>query len=183
MTLRVEDERRMLAVVASCDARENLTWTVTDGTVAWVVLCNDLFWWATADAEPIETAADVDMLESCASDLATIGADATYWVAALYACRRRQMRPQGACFRFFASVCPEMVRFLDEAGPPRDGDNSPFGNPTAHDAAVDRGLAMRRRASAAEALVRALAVVPWLPPDVVAAIDAYNAADERVPEW
>lgn len=58
-----------------------------EGKLTVSVNCNDLFFWATADSEPIETDADVELLEEC------LKIDAVYGTT-IYACRRRKMRPQ-----------------------------------------------------------------------------------------
>ena len=56
--------------------------------------CSDVFGWAVADAEPIESAEDVALLERCLADLqAATGERYPSWLTELYAARRRNSRP------------------------------------------------------------------------------------------
>lgn len=60
-------------------------------------MCNDFFFWATADAEEI-TAADLPLLKSCLADLKQAD-DATYYLGELFAARKRHLRPQKPCYK------------------------------------------------------------------------------------
>lgn len=60
--------------------------------------CNDLFFWGTADAEPI-TVADVPLLRKALEDLRPL--DAGYEIGHLFAARKRRLRPQRPCYKDF----------------------------------------------------------------------------------
>lgn len=82
------------------------------------VNCNDLFVWACADGEDI-TEEDLPefylAIEDCGGNIKT-GSD-------LYCCRKRGMRPQGACYSYY----DKKYWFLFNAcGPERE---TGFGNP------------------------------------------------------
>ena len=112
---------RVIRLVAAYDAMSHLTFTILDDDGYWAgegnqngqlsigVNCNDLFWWATADLEPIETAEDVASLEEC------LAIDDVYGPT-IYACRRRKMRPQNCVLR---DMPAEIVPHLESCGPAR----------------------------------------------------------------
>lgn len=77
---------RVLAVWESCDISDGITWRVHEQDVKVFALCNDLFWWATADLEEI-TEDDLPLLERCAADLRTVNAE--YFLGELFASRQR----------------------------------------------------------------------------------------------
>jgi hypothetical protein len=79
------------------------------GDLCVTVNCNDLFYWACADAEPIETDADVDLLRECLQATDEYG-------TSLYACRRRKMRPQN---RILAKLPDEVKGHFEACGPAR----------------------------------------------------------------
>jgi hypothetical protein len=107
----------------------------TDPPVMFHVNCNDLFWWATADSEEVPPD-KVEMLEKAYADVEAMEKSivddeekACNWqpiAQILYACRSRNMRPQGA---YYKHVKKAFWRLLDEAGPERETDQGPFGNP------------------------------------------------------
>ena len=43
----------VLKIMADHELQDSLWWTVKDDTVKFMVNCNDLFYWATADAEEV----------------------------------------------------------------------------------------------------------------------------------
>ena len=81
------------------------------------VNCNDLFFWGCADAENIneELMVEFNQAVSDCGDL-RIGAE-------LYCARRREMRPQGACYSYYDKA---LWPLFDACGPERDVG---FGNP------------------------------------------------------
>jgi len=107
----------------------------TDGNYAPVTIlanCNDLFWWACADAEAV-TPENIDVLAQSIADI-TVFYEA--WRSAprdddrpppplvmrdlgvlLFCCRVRSMRPQGAFYKHFP---PGVRELFDAAGPDRD---------------------------------------------------------------
>ena len=78
--------------------------------------CNDLFYWAAADAEEI-TEGNIDILEQSLRDLQTSrDYSAPMFAHLLFCCRVRKMRPQGACYAMFPK---DTWHFFDECGEPR----------------------------------------------------------------
>lgn len=122
--------RRVLAVYDGFDGPEaggDLWWRV-DGEyapVTFFAICNDLFWWGTADLEAI-TPDNVGALERAMADCRSI--DPVVGVCegtGLFCCRVRGLRPQGVAY-------PKDERFwplFDACGPERVVD---FGNPKPH---------------------------------------------------
>lgn len=117
---------RVLAIWEQCDISDGITWRVTDQDVEVFAICNDVFYWATADLEEI-TEADILLLAQCASDLRAV--DAEYYLGELFATRKRGMRPQfpwGRTYvreaqKYEGDSLPAAVRALfDAAGPERD---------------------------------------------------------------
>lgn len=103
----------VFAAFESADDYESLMWRVDSRSgmnrdMKLYALCNDVFFWATADAEEI-TADDVPLLERCLSDLGKAGA--AYYLAGLFAARKRKMRPQ----KPFYKDMPEDVAALFDA--------------------------------------------------------------------
>lgn len=94
------DAAAVLSVFERADDYESLMWrvTTTDGErdVKLFALCNDVFFWATADCVEI-TAGDVPLLESCLADLAVTGEE--YYLAELLAARKRGLRPQAPFYK------------------------------------------------------------------------------------
>jgi len=78
------DLATLLRLVAKHDQREDLWW---NQDLEFTVDCSDVFHWACADAEPVETLKDV-------IDLSVAYDETPLFGAALYAARRRRMRPQ-----------------------------------------------------------------------------------------
>ena len=123
-----EGEHKFAAKVlyAFWEDREDLFWNVCKHDfVHWYVLCNDFFYWGTADAEEIETEADLELLKQCREDCINANGDDTTWPL-LYAAMHRGMRPQGA---FYKHLDERLWPLFDRAGPPRE---TGFGNPTKH---------------------------------------------------
>jgi hypothetical protein len=73
------------------------------------VNCNDLFYWACADAEEITTE-EFDSLEECLAINERYG-------SLLWCCRKRGMRPQTPYYRCFPE---DMKPLFDACGPARD---------------------------------------------------------------
>ncbi len=108
----------LLSFAAKHEVYDELHWN-EDLTVA--VRCNDVFWWATADAEEL-TADTLDIFKQAVIDSGSLCGPI------LYCSRQRKMRPQGA---FYKCIATEYWPLLDACGPEREADTEPFGNPTA----------------------------------------------------
>ena len=112
---------RVVRVAAAYEAIYSLSFSIVTDAGRWAGLgskegkltvsvnCNDLFYWATADAEPIETDADLEMLEEC------LKIDDIYG-ATIYACRKRKMRPQNSVIK---TMPDDIIPHLEACGPPR----------------------------------------------------------------
>lgn len=103
----------LLRVIAEYELHGEVLW-YTD--MKFFVNCNDLFFWALADGEPIETIQDVEALEQACKV-------AKYDGSSLYCARRRKMRPQGAFYKHFDKGSWPL---FDACGPYRP---VTFGNP------------------------------------------------------
>lgn len=120
---------KVLSITARHDQHHDIWWR-TDGEyapVTFFVLCNDLFWWATADSERV-TPENVGELERAYEDAAAAHEIGEVYGAALFCARVRGMRPQGAAY----PQEPEMWGLFDACGPERIPDKEPFGNPRPH---------------------------------------------------
>lgn len=112
---------RAVRVAAAYDAADDLQFIIvddagywagygnTEGRITVAVNCNDLFYWATADLEPIETDDDLKLLEEC------LKLDDSYGLE-IYACRKRKMRPQTCVLE---DMTGETRRHFEACGPPR----------------------------------------------------------------
>jgi len=112
---------RILTAVARIGQHDTIWWRVDGGyaPITFFAMCNDLFEWGTADLEPI-TAANVEQFERAIEDvMAASDGDGTY-AAALYACRMRQQRPQGAAYPTDTRLWP----LFDACGPERELDRA-----------------------------------------------------------
>ena len=119
----------------------NLWWR-TDGEyapISFFVNCNDVFWWACADAEEI-TPETLPILKQAIADVrlaldidrfdrdrewAKENIERCNWMNEadmLFCCRARKMRPQGCCYSDFKELWP----LIDACGPEREIDH---GNP------------------------------------------------------
>lgn len=110
----------VLAVWKALDACEcgldDFFASTRDGEVRVVLNCNDFFAWACSDCEPLEVAdvpAYVQAHADCnaAKEYTGVSHGSNLWV-----CRKRGMRPQGACYK---SIPKELRPLFDAAGPPR----------------------------------------------------------------
>lgn len=115
-------------------------WSPKEKEMQFFVVCNDLFYWATADLERI-TPENLHLLklsyEDCEKACPVMG---TIYATEVFACRVRGMRPQGAAYPCDMTTTHTTgntetdslagVRTLmDAAGPEREIDQSAFGNP------------------------------------------------------
>jgi len=113
---RIETIQRILRLIAEHDCHNTLFWR---SDLKFYINCNDAFCWATSDAEPIESEADIDLLQKSMEEGGDDG-------PLLYCARRRGMRPQGAMYTYLE---PEHWPLFDACGPKREVG---FGNPAQH---------------------------------------------------
>lgn len=97
----------LLRLASKYDACESLQWTED---LRFFINCNDVFFWACADAEKV-TKADVPLLAQCWLLAGAIDGDM------LYCARKRKLRPQGAMYKF---IDEENWHLFDAVGPERD---------------------------------------------------------------
>lgn len=111
------DLKRLLRALAF-DLTGALWWRLVDDELALFIECSDFFYWGTADVEPIETDADVELLErSIAECRELMGETYPNEGPLLYCARHRGMRPQQPYYQYL----DESTRALfDDAGPVRD---------------------------------------------------------------
>lgn len=103
----------VLRIFDEADLHDELSWRVEDGYVTFFVICNDLFWWGTADAERI-TPEILPLLESTLKE--SEDTEWWEWASLVFVARARNMRPQGA---YYESLPPEARVIFDSCGPRR----------------------------------------------------------------
>lgn len=103
---------------AEHELQEDLWWSHRSGQIKFYILCNDMFWWATADLEEI-LPEDLPQLTQAYQDLEALGGCQEVWAPQLWISRKRQMRPQRPWWD--RERLPEGAKGLFlAAGPPRD---------------------------------------------------------------
>jgi hypothetical protein len=131
----LEFMQRVLAVFAF-DECDSLWWRFEEGrtgdreALTFFAQCSDVFYWGSADVEPI-TPETIWDLEHAFKDV-KIAKDGDWDISEgtyLYCARRRQMRPQGAMYKY---LDPKTHHLFDQCGPEREVG---LGNPTHHPAA------------------------------------------------
>jgi hypothetical protein len=97
----------------------------------WYIDCSDTFWWGTSDVHLIGGKEDFDLLVTCFNDIVALEKDKPFaersstnaenHLAALYAGRKREMRPMHLYLEGFASRDggPLLVDLLETCGPER----------------------------------------------------------------
>lgn len=98
----------LLIIMTKHDFCEELYW---DKKLEFFILCNDIFFWGSADAEEIFQE-DLELLEQSLID-------DPYTGNLLYCARKRQLRPQNAAYPM---VLKEYWHFYDTCGPEREID-------------------------------------------------------------
>lgn len=118
MAVTMEFVARVLRPFDDCDVHPELFWRVDDDNrVQFFAMCNDAFWWGTADAEEI-TPENVWVLEESSRDLRALGEVlAPIRLAELFAARVRGMRLQRPAYK---KLSPAVAALFDACGPERD---------------------------------------------------------------
>lgn len=99
------------------DYTDDLFWREREGEgtpIDFYAMCNDIFWWATADLEEI-TPLNIHLLEGAIRDCAAIG-DHCYGVL-LFCARAREMRPMARCLE---GIDTGVRALFESAGPERE---------------------------------------------------------------
>lgn len=104
------------------------------------VVCSDIFAWGCADVEDIESSDDIELLRQSIKDCLEIEQRSSHGVL-LYCARKRQMRPQGAYYKYLdvydykkdqprelnEEATEKMHKLFNDAGPKREvGLGNPF---------------------------------------------------------
>jgi hypothetical protein len=93
-------------------------WWRTDGQyapVTMIINCNDLFYWACADAEPISLE-NIDDLEKTIQEIRDIDDTELSIALLLWVCRNRKMRPQAP---YYKHIPTKFHHLFNEVGPER----------------------------------------------------------------
>lgn len=101
---------RVLCAAAKFDYYSSIFWRV-DGEYAPIMffaICNDVFVWYSADAEPI-TPENLELFEASLADTDIVGAE-------LFAARARGMRPRRSYYR---ALDDRVVALFEACGPER----------------------------------------------------------------
>lgn len=86
------------------------------GQINFAILCNDLFWWATADAESL-TPDNLPILKQCIEEVEKLDEHGRAFEAdILFCCRIRKMRPQKP---YYKSIPEKLHPLFDACGPER----------------------------------------------------------------
>jgi len=97
---------QLLILTAKYDAMSELWW---NEDLNFSAICNDVFWWGTADCEDI-TPDTIVMLEKALADGGIL------YGMMLYCARQRKMRPQGAIYK---DIDKKYWPLFDACGPER----------------------------------------------------------------
>ena len=109
---------KMMRFISENDLFEEIIW---DGNLVFYALCNDLFYWGSADGEQINKD-DIKLLEVSIND------SKDYNGVLLYCARKRKMRPQGAYYKHLKedkelfNACGEERKI--DIGNPQDTDGN-----------------------------------------------------------
>lgn len=124
----LEEVQAVIRALQQVDFSDELYWFVAeDGEIRAQVNCSDVFCWATADGECVEVA-DIPLLLQANADLEAISGVNKYKnLEALFAARKRGMRPQDYAIPHAPS---ELLALYEACGPVRSND---FNNPACGD--------------------------------------------------
>lgn len=135
---------RFFRILDDADCHDGFWWRANEKEYTpfkILINCNDLFYWACADAEEV-TPDTLDTFEQAFADIRPFYAKWSAWkgphtegpplvmmttALLLYCCRVRKMRPQGAYYDAFP---PGVDDLFDAAGPDREKPGGAFGNTT-----------------------------------------------------
>jgi len=113
---------RIMYALLKIDAHGDLFWNDLGNGLQFFILCNDEFWWGTADLEEV-TGDNIAVLEKAVEDVLATGTSYSYVATTLFCARVRGIRPQGALYK---NLDPKVWPLLDAAGPIRE---TRIGNP------------------------------------------------------
>lgn len=112
----------ILRLFAEFDIHDCLWWCFPAGPdePKFLVNCNDLFYWATANAEEVTAETLPDLRRAIEECLVVDPVCGALDGVNLYAARRRKTRPQNCCY----SECKDLWPLFDAVGPERTDDST-----------------------------------------------------------
>ena len=112
----VETITKLFQIFEDFDDAKCLWVGVENSSPVFSFLCNDEFFWGCSDGEHISPN-DLPMLRQAYEDARAAKESAKFYGPTLFICRKRGMRPQGACY---PDLVPELWPLLDACGPERE---------------------------------------------------------------
>lgn len=108
----------LLLTIEEYELFDEIRW---DEDLNFYVICNDVFYWGTADAELIKDPNDLILLRHACIDIENINDDIVdEFGPLLYCARKRKIRPQNA---FYNHLIPKEIHYLfDNCGKERKKD-------------------------------------------------------------
>ena len=110
---------RVMDIIGHADMRDDLFWNTSGpyAPLSFFIMCNDQFYWATADLEPL-TPDNLVELVAAIDDATTAGGrvGAIVWAGALFCSRMRKMRPQTPMYK---RIDERLRPLFDACGPER----------------------------------------------------------------
>lgn len=103
----------LMEVLERADVREYLYWNVTDGEVKFWVIVNDVFAYATADGEFVNTREDYELVVRCIALLDKFGCEEMF--PELYTTYKRQRLPLEAHMVRWRATKPDVAKLFEEA--------------------------------------------------------------------
>lgn len=109
---------RVLDLFSQLDSHDMLFWRMENGSIRFFVICNDTFFWATADVEEI-TQSNIKDLEQAVADVQATDPGADEWMGPLLFCaRQRNIRPMPSM-----EVHEALRPLFNACGPKRTSDD------------------------------------------------------------
>ena len=106
---------KLLKLIADYESYDDLIWFVKDDKISFWIKCNDLFYWATGDAEPV-TESNIDLLEKSLKECDEL---LSVWGSQLFCCRNRKLQPQVAIYKQLSREPDnaKLIQLFEQAGP------------------------------------------------------------------
>lgn len=118
--------------VTAFEYTDVLFWRVDDDILSVSVECSDVFFWGSADVEPL-TVKNIDLFEATYAECEDrFGKYNAEHATELFCARARNTRPQGAFYKYLS---PEWAELFNAAGPERE---TGLGNPYTPEQAMEQ---------------------------------------------
>ncbi len=105
----------VLKTIYEADLHDYLYYVVKDNKVIFNINCNDLFYWATGDAQDL-TIENLSILKQSIDELKKISIYSLYEAPDLFCCKVRKMRPQKPYYKY---IKEDVHHLFDACGPER----------------------------------------------------------------